>query len=56
MTSGASILAPRLWDWWQNQDACGKAKENFSELLRVDEQTVLKAETNPDDTSRSEGN
>ena len=56
MTSGASILAPRLWDWWQNQDACGKAKENFSELLRVDEQTVLKAETNPDDTPRPEGN
>ena len=56
MTGGASILAPRLWDWWQNQDACDKAKKNFSELLRVDEQTVLKAETNPDDTSRSEGN
>ncbi|MEO2174696.1 MAG: AsmA family protein, partial [bacterium] len=56
MTGGASILAPRLWDWWQNQDACDKAKENLSELLRVDEQTVLKVETKSDDTPRSEGN
>ncbi len=56
MTGGASILGPRLAYWLDNQDPCSKAKVNFSELLGADEQAVLKAQTNPDNTPQSGGN